>query len=147
MSDGEMTCCPLTGNDEGETPKFFETKKPVARRLHDCSECGGKITKGERYERISAMWSWHKRPETFLTCALCVEIRTHFACDGWIFGQLWEDLENNFFPDMKMGGPCMRGLSPAAKVKLVEARMEWYFDQGEIDDEVWEGWKDRRPQS
>jgi hypothetical protein len=52
----EMTCCPLTGNDEGETPTFYESKKPIARQSHTCSECGGKVTKGERYERVSAMW-------------------------------------------------------------------------------------------
>jgi hypothetical protein len=142
----EMTCCPLTSSDDGESPTFYESTKPVARRIHTCSECSGKITKGERYERVGAMWPWNKRPETYLTCALCVEIRTHFACNGWIFGQLWEDLENNFFQDMKAGGICMQGLSPAAKQKLIDARMEWYFAQDEVDDSAWDGWETRRPQ-
>lgn len=141
-----MTCCPLTSSDDGEPAKFYDSSKPLAKRSHTCSECGGKITKSERYERVSAMWSWDKRPETYRTCSLCVEIRTHFSCDGWIFGQLWDDLETNFFPDMKMGGPCMEGLSPTAKTKLVDARMEWYFAQDEIDDSAWEDWKERRPQ-
>lgn len=140
-------CCPLTSNDEHETPKLYESKTPTAKRGgNTCSECGEKIVKGERYERVSAMWSWNKRPETYRTCVLCVEIRTHFACDGWIFEQLWEDLETNFFPDMKAGGICMERLSPAAKAKLIDARMEWYFGQDEIDDSMWEDWETRRPQ-
>lgn len=140
-----MTCCPLTGTDgDYEPPKCFTASTPVARKTLTCYECGGKIAKGERYERHKGMWDNHW--STYRTCLMCVEIRDHFACDGWVYGELWNDLENNFFPDMKAGGPCMEGLSPAAKQRLVDARMEWYFDQGEIDDEVWDGWAERRPQ-
>jgi hypothetical protein len=45
-----------------------------------------------------------------------------------------------------MGGPCMEGLSPEAKTRLVERRMNWYFEQDEIDDSRWDGWSERRPQ-
>jgi hypothetical protein len=43
-----------------------------------------------------------------------------------------------------MGGPCLDGLSPAAKLKLVERRMAWYLDQDEIDDSAWEDWPRHR---
>jgi hypothetical protein len=76
-----------------------------------------------------------------------VEIRTHFACgNGWIIGELWNDLEENFFPDMKAGGQCMHGLSPEAKRRLIDARMEWYFAEDEVEpvkDEIWEHWVKR----
>lgn len=44
-----------------------------------------------------------------------------------IIGQLWEELQDNFFPDMKAGGPCMKGLSPEAKAFMFEQRTEWLF--------------------
>ena len=92
-------------------------------------------------------WDWHRtivevelwiastegRVWTAITCELCVEIRDHFACNGWIFGQLWEDLENNFFPEMVAGGPCMEGLSPTAKAALFEERTRWLLGGGQLE--------------
>lgn len=45
------------------------------------------------------------------------------------------DLEENFFPDMKAGGPCMEGLSPAAKARLFDRRMKWLLPSKEGNDE------------
>lgn len=136
-----MMCCPLTGSD-GEGPKVHETAVRRARKEHGCTECGETIAIGVRYEDTTGLWDgqW----SGYRTCLTCVEIRDHFACEGWIYGQLWSDLQENFFPDMKMGGPCMAGLSPAAKASLVDARMEWLFDHDEIDDSAWEDWPKNR---
>ena len=139
----DAICCPLQGNDgDGPSCSYQETRK--ARNAHVCCECRKPIERGQRYEYASGVWDG--RPDSFKTCLLCVEIRNHFACEGWIYEQLWGDLRENFFDDMKMGGPCMQGLSPAAKQKLIDARMEWYLDQDEVDDSDWENWKERRPQ-
>jgi hypothetical protein len=79
------------------------------------------IAIGERHEYVFGVWDGD--PTSFRTCLLCVEIRAHFACNGWIFGRLWHDLRENFLPEMKAGGPCMEGLSPAAKTRLFEERL------------------------
>jgi len=79
------------------------------------------------HERVTGKWD--QSVDTHRTCLSCVEIRDHFACgNGWIFGSVMTDLEENFFPDMMAGGPCMDGLSPAAKARLFELRLQWLFD-------------------
>ena len=134
----ETMCCPLSGND-GEGPTVHQESRPRAAKEYSCTECRKTIRKGEHYELVKGMWDKHW--STYRTCLLCVEIRNHFACEGWIYEQLRSDLEENFFPDMKAGGPCMEGLSPAAKQKLIDERMEWYLGQDEVNDSRWDGWK------
>jgi hypothetical protein len=103
----EAMCCPLDNGDADADPaQFYNQRVLRAAKEHECSECSAKIAKGERYERVDAMWDgdW----SMFKTCLLCVEIRNHFACgNGWCFGEVWNQLEENFFPDMKAGGPCI----------------------------------------
>ena len=142
MSDS-MMCCPLTGTS-GEGPDWdtFTEDRPTAGKNLRCGECSEIIPKGATYERHHGRWDG--RWKTHRTCLSCVEIRTHFACDGWIYGQLWEDLEANFFPDMKAGGPCMEGLSPEAKRRIIDARIAWYEAEGEWDDEIWTDWAKRK---
>lgn len=128
---GTVTCCPLSGSD-GDGPDWATTTTPVAAKDHPCCECDDGIKKGERYERTSGAWGGQM--STYKTCLSCVEIRVHFSCDGFLYGQLWSDLSEHFFPDMKAGGPCMEGLSPAAKGRLFEKRLQWMFDSElEID--------------
>lgn len=137
-----MICCPLQEPDE--CAKVYERTTRRARKDYECYECGaGGIKRGDLHEHISMLFdgSWMSWRE----CLLCAEIGDHFSCGkGRLAGVLWQDLEENFFPDMRMGGPCMEGLSPAAKLKLVERRMAWYFDQGEIDDDAWDEWPKHR---
>jgi hypothetical protein len=118
-----VTCCPLSGSD-GDTPSASTHVRRKARKDHRCCECDGVITPGTVYEYVSGIWDG--RPASFKTCPLCAEIRSHFACDGYIFGALWDDLKQNFFPDMRAGGPCMEGLSPDAKARLFERRSAWW---------------------
>lgn len=128
---GDITCCPLSGADY-DGPEWCTTTTPVAAKDHTCCECDDGIKKGDKYEKASG--SWGGSISTYKTCLSCVEIRDHFACDGFCYGQLWSDLSENFFPDMKAGGPCMEGLSPAAKGRLFEKRLQWMFDSElEID--------------
>lgn len=125
-------CCPLSGSD-GDRATVSHTTCPVSARDKPCGECGKSIVRGEKYELNKSLWdgAWF----TSRTCLLCVEIRDHFQCDGWIYGQLWDDLVENFFPDMKVGGPCMRGLSPQAKAALIDARLAWVFEHDEWEPE------------
>jgi len=144
----EVMCCPLDGGD-CDAPEFWDQTWPVARKPHSCCECSEEIPRGARHERVNAKWrDFGSHIQTMRTCMLCVEIRDHFACgEGYMIGEVWNQLEENFFPDMKAGGPCMEGLSPEGKRKLVDARMEWYFGLDEIDDGVWEDWEKKRSRS
>ncbi len=126
----ETMCCPLSGSDGDPPPEVFSSKRVRARREHPCRECGATIAKGDIHEVDKGLWDG--RWDTIRTCLLCVEIRRHFDCgEGWVYGSLWSDLEDNFFPDMKAGGPCMDGLSPAAKGKLFEERLAWVLSHDE----------------
>lgn len=117
-----MICCPLSSND-GDSAECHSVSTVKAAKDHRCCECRETIAKGARHEVVRGMWdhSWSR----YRTCLSCVEIRNHFACNGWIYGQIWSDIEENFFPDMKAGGPCMEGLSPEAKARLFELSMKW----------------------
>ena len=141
----ETMCCPLSGGDD-ESYTSLEWRVVTARKPHVCVECRKPITKGTKHEFYKGLYDGHI--DTFRTCLLCVEIRDHFACgEGWLYGEVWNQLEENFFPDMKAGGPCMEGLSPAAKQALIDARMEWYFEQDECNDSQWDGWTPDKPPS
>ena len=116
-------CCPLSGGG-ADPATLCHVSRVKAAKEHRCSECREPIGKGAQHELAKGVWdsSWW----SFRTCLSCVEIRTHFACEGgWVYGELWAQLEDNFFPDMKAGGPCMEGLSPAAKERLFTRRMAW----------------------
>ena len=136
-----VACCPLSEPDDYCTVWNEDTRR--ARKEHVCVECREPIRKGELHKYVSSLFDGHW--STHRTCLLCDEIGDHFSCGrGRITETLWEDLRDNFFPDMAAGGPCMQGLSPAAKAKLIDARMEWYFEQDEIEDSAWEDWPKHR---
>lgn len=128
MSD--TMCCPLTSCDDA--PSVYTHSYPVARKQHKCEECSDAIEPGSKYELYKSLFdgSW----STTRTCLSCSEIRDHFSCGGYCIGMLWEELEENFFPDMRAGGPCLDGLSPTAKARLFEERTKWLFENGiEVD--------------
>lgn len=121
-----IQCCPLTSGDD-EPAKFHRKTSRQARKLHTCTECRESIAPGAKYEHVSGCWGSYV--DTFKTCASCVEIRDHFACNGFIYGQIWEDIKENFFPTMRAGGPCMEGLSPEAKGRLFDLRLAWAMER------------------
>lgn len=121
-----MMCCPLEYAES--FPAFSRAEIRRAAKPWHCNECGAEITTGQRYEY--AVGKWADEVAWFRTCLLCMEIRDHFACHGFSYGELWRDLEDNFFPDMRAGGPCMEGLSPAAKDMLFTRCLEWRERQG-----------------
>lgn len=132
-----MMCCPLSEADE--TADVYNETTRVARKEHKCCECREAIAPGVKYRHATMLfdgeWSGWR------TCLMCIEIADHFSCGARVVGTLWEDLEENFYPDMKCGGVCMDGLSPEAKRRLIDARMEWLLHQDEApNDYKWDGW-------
>ena len=120
-----MKCCPLSSNDESSGA--HAVSEVTARKAHKCGECDESIPAGARYERYVVFEDGSA--EAFKTCLSCVEIRDHFACNGWLFGCVWDDIEQNFYPEMRAGGECLKGLSPAAKGRLFERRLAWLEKQ------------------
>jgi hypothetical protein len=118
-----MQCCPLSSYDDAEPCEFYNVKTVTARKSHKCCECFEDIPPMAKYEYSTGCWGGDF--QVFKTCLSCKEIRDHFACDGFSFGTLWEDLRENFFPTMRAGGPCLEGLSPETKGRLFDLRMKW----------------------
>lgn len=130
MSDDDSPSCCVFYCDDEPPADILDDGIIKARKEHHCCECNDLIGIGTRHERTKLVdRSWSKgQISTYRTCLSCVEIRDHFAraCNGsWCYGAVWEQIEENFFPDMKAGGPCMTGLSPAAKGRLFELRLAW----------------------
>lgn len=72
-----------------------ETTAPRASRDHECEECLGKISKGERYEHTSQLYdgSWHHSRRCTDCRVLCAEIDADLAPHGCVsFGELYEEL-------------------------------------------------------
>lgn len=116
-------CSWISGLDSSEWTQEISCEMRKARKVHKCGECGEPIQAGERYEDFFG--ADDGKPIRHKTCAACVEIRGHFSgSEGWIWGCIWEDMEN-CFPDLTAGGPCLEGLSAAAKTKLFEMWRKW----------------------
>src|SRR4051812_17113067 len=107
-----MSCEVCIGNDcsDGTVEKLSENH-PVARKPHTCYECSGVIAPGQRYQRFVGKWEGEICRHD--TCLLCEEIRMVFCCgEGWIWGQLWEDMGELAFPQLTTATDCFRELSP-----------------------------------
>lgn len=102
-------------SDENE---FYSEVTPKARKEHQCCECAGVIQVGQQYQRVKgkadgAIW-------TAVTCLVCRDIRNAFVCGSWVFGQLWESIEEGMFPVWETSGP----IDCLAKLDTLEARNE-----------------------
>jgi hypothetical protein len=121
MSD----CDVCIGGFDGDPCEFFHSETRKARKVHRCSECGGDIKKGERYQRDSGknegeFW-------TFVTCLICAEIRSVFTCGEGeeLGGLLWERMNDYAFPTLKTSSPCFRELSADAKAEVLRRWQIW----------------------
>jgi hypothetical protein len=125
MSD--CNACIYTGADEGDPPEFLKSTVVTARKDHKCCECHAVIPPKTKYERTVGKWDGDMNH--YETCLPCAEIREAFCCDGWVYGQLWEDAVNGeFFEHMTTG--CLEKLMTAeAKTFLIARWNEWKFDK------------------
>jgi hypothetical protein len=111
---------------DGDDNDFYRERMPKARKEHVCCECKGVINIGEQYQYASGKADgdmWQAK-----TCALCCEIRKSLVCGSWVFGALWDEIENHIFPAWKDISPidCLARIdSLAARNKLREAYAEY----------------------
>lgn len=124
-----VSCTPLYNCGDGDAATVSRVSIRTARKHHACGECSWQIAPGDKYEHVAGVWdgSW----STFKTCLSCVEIRAHFGDEGWTYTELWKQLADNFLPDMRAGGPCLKGLSVDAIERLFAAKLA--RDEGQHD--------------
>lgn len=122
IEDGDCNVCAIEDEGYCDSPEFCHEKIVKARKPHKCCECHDEIPAGAKYESCTGKWDGDL--QTYKTCMLCVEIRNKFSCHGsWTFTTAWEQLRDNLFERMTTG--CLKGLSAAAKQKVVDAWREW----------------------
>ena len=83
---------------------------------HECVECDKVIDVGNRYERVDGRWEgYSKSPYStvYRTCPTCLDIRRVFFCDGWLFGGMFESLEDHLF-NGEVEEDCLADLTPEA---------------------------------
>jgi hypothetical protein len=118
---------------DGDAPRVYNPQVVKARKAHRCYECKRVIATGATYECITGLWDdWapsHDAPSrvwsTYRFCADCSAIAYGLSCDGTrSFGNLWEDIEENLFPEMTIG--CLANIGePSAKAYLIQRWQEW----------------------
>ena len=117
-------CACLSSCFDADDNEFYSASARKARKAHECCECESWIQPGETYERAvgksdGAVWAHN-------TCNLCVEIRTHFYCNGgWLFTQLWDEMRDQLFEENAFRFECMEGLSVAAREKVLGQWRKW----------------------
>jgi hypothetical protein len=94
-------CCIALYDSDYEHPFLYKVKTVIARKTHRCVECRGDIVKGESYESVSAVYDgeWYH----FKTCRICVRIRDDIYCDGYIHGDLRDDVWEVMGIDIRTG--------------------------------------------
>jgi hypothetical protein len=112
--------------------KFHADKIVRARKQHTCCECGEPILRGEWYERVTGLWDGTFG--TFATCTLCREIRRAFFCGGWEYTAMWDQIQDELFPEWKRLGPwdCLAKLDTDAARAKMNDRYRWWM--GDDDD-------------
>ena len=105
-----------------DAPSFYSEVERKAAKSHKCCECRAGISVGARYQ--CATGKWDGAVTTFRTCLACAEIRTTFCCGAWVFGALWETVDDEMFPDWNTNlrdVECLARLkSDAATAKMRE---------------------------
>jgi hypothetical protein len=119
-----MTCADVCIDMDpyGETNDLHDSRTHRARVEHRCCECHRTILRGERYEYVSALSDGHFWAAK--TCAECVGIRAALVCGSWIYGDLWEAVEEEVFPVWQRTGPydCLAKIELVSARRLLEAR-------------------------
>lgn len=112
--------------------QFYSEEERTARKSHRCCECGETIHPGARYEHVSGKSDG--RVWTSKTCVNCRDVRKALVCGGWIFGQLWEEIENGVFPEWVRSSPidCLAKVESLAARNFIRSRFDsWRSERGD----------------
>lgn len=118
MTTDDCSC--LYDSGDGDQPIFYTQRWVTARKDHKCYECRRVIMKGERYECFSG--KWETGVQTYRTCAECQNIRESLNCEGWTFGRLWEDIEEQIFQETGLTIACIDKLTTPEAKKFLQRK-------------------------
>jgi len=111
-------CACLYGGFESDECQFENVTTRRARKDHICIECGETISKGQHYEIYTTKFDGEVK--SVKTCAICKEIRSALYCDGFFFGQMWDDIRGQLFPRFTLA--CVEKLSTVAAKDMLTRR-------------------------
>lgn len=122
--------------ESGEVYETISNVRIPASQPRKCDECRKTIEKGELYECFLGQLSDDKKPETWTTCTDCLSVRDEFFCEGWAFGNIWEDV--SYHVD-EVGGEidsdCLAALTPKARADVIDIIDEVWAEMAEDEEE------------
>lgn len=92
-----MSCsdtCVVMDSDYCSTDFYREVPRRAAKP-HRCCECKDAIQVGDSHRYATGKSDgmfWDYR-----TCEPCYEIRKTFVCSSWLFGELWDSIDEQMF--------------------------------------------------
>lgn len=112
----------LSSADGDFIEMLHEDDSAVARKPHPCCECSAEIPAGATYQLHAGRFDGDH--VEYRTCSVCAEIRTAFSCNGWVYSQLWDDLEAAF--DDGINDSCFAKLRTVTAKAMLRARwLKW----------------------
>jgi hypothetical protein len=121
-----MECACISMNVDGGGGLVLKEIFPTAREPHKCYECGVLISPGDEYLYEKLLDDGHIY--TYKTCMSCLSLRKTFFCDGWYYGQTWDDFEgfvSSCYGDISMSN--VGKLHPVARARVCEI-LEQYWE-------------------
>ena len=120
-----MSDCDVCIYSDYEPVEFFFGSERKCRKPTKCQECGRPIERGTIYHRVGGkyegeMWSMK-------VCTDCKEIGDVFYCDGRLYGNLWDDMQESVFPQLTLSSKCFTKLSAQAKQFVITKWNQWKF--------------------
>lgn len=117
--------------DVDEMAEFYRESTRRAAKQYRCCECRAVIAKGEQHEYVSGKWDGAIMD--FRTCLPCAEIRKVFCCRNWVLETLWEDMQEQIFPDWERNDlmivDCLARLTTDAAITKTRAMYaDWRSD-------------------
>jgi hypothetical protein len=97
---------------------------PVSTLL-TCGECYRAIEPGQVAEVFSG--TFEQEECEYITCSVCLDVREHFYCGSWVFGSIWEEIEERCFGELTTASECFQKLSAEAKAYTLERWRKWKF--------------------
>lgn len=122
--------CSVVASSVEEFSKILTQKLQKARKKHRCGECRKDIHPGQIYELYTGVQDGSVF--TAKTCISCVDLRSNFFRDGYMFGYLIDDFKEHI-------SDCDGDISEAQIASLQESKevvcgmLEEYWEDQEME--------------
>ncbi len=114
----------IGGGEADGSFDFYRSSEPKAKKPHKCIECRKVIAVGEKHSLFVGKYDGDFSSSR--ACLECAEIQRAYSCGELIIvGDLWSEMRDHGFPNMRMAGECWDSLTAPAKAKLLEKWREW----------------------